>query len=924
MVRDYTLRDLPYNALINAQNLARDFKTATGYALQSGREYLGGIEQEAKRIGSEQAIRNAFLNAVKNPKVQRTVGGMAVGGLAGSAIPVLGTIGGMIGGGLIGAMGPETFANANLATYNLSTDKIARGEASLHDIQQGILENPVTATLDVLSLGGAKGVSKLSHATKSVRKPNLIESIIPSEGTKQVHRQITESLNKSKLMSNEIYKGLEDLRMEPLANRERLANYIMTNDATGMSGKEIKLGKNIVKSLRKAEDTITGNQWVLAKEAKDNVVAQYIMNKLGNKYDELLHADVVSFLNDGKLTDRMVSIVSRSPKFLEDIDKQITLADSLYNNGKIAYLTQAIANSIDPTGQVVARDITKNAKDYFDTRRVIGRSTSEDLGKVLDDSLRFQMDRVYRAKEAQNLVDDLSGQLGRFVKKGDKLKANEVVISPKAIKAGIANYFADAQSKPLSSLLRGSKTIGNEGGIAIDKLHLKAMSNAIHQSPNMPLSSTLGMVKRNLLAQPHWIGLNRVGNVTNNIMSGIGFEDYADAIRLYKKAPDQLKQQTSYNHFISDPTSFGSTIGQSVLPGANKLLHSMDNLALSKDFKSYKTSFTKALEGLNEIATEPFFKIESRAELLDRFANFIHHAKEEAKATGKTLDQVINKANKDTKLYNKINEKVNKQLGDYLGRNYNIDPSIYNALQYSVPFYRFLSQTARTTGHQLADNGLAFQALALQPAKAGKDLSRQVVEQFGLDPKEFTGGFPYTVDATGQYRTTSIEPLPYATVLKNFADIASLNTEGGQLVNPFFNLVADVTSGERFGRPIKSINTEIMRSLGLPEKMIEPTAGDRWKYAGSRIADLLFAPYRATHTYVPEIVNAVAGGGMKSGLDTNPFLGVPTSYTRRGPLELVGRYAGLLTEPQMKAYKQTLKPSQLIKRAQKYKQKTLR
>jgi hypothetical protein len=69
MVRDYTLRDLPYNALINAQNLARDFKTATGYTLQSGREYLGEIEQEARRIGGEQAIRNAFLNAVKNPKV---------------------------------------------------------------------------------------------------------------------------------------------------------------------------------------------------------------------------------------------------------------------------------------------------------------------------------------------------------------------------------------------------------------------------------------------------------------------------------------------------------------------------------------------------------------------------------------------------------------------------------------------------------------------------------------------------------------------------------------------------------------------------------------------------------------------------------------------------------------------------------------
>ena len=86
MARDYTLRDLPYNALINAQNLARDFKTATGYAIQSGREYLGGIEQEAKRIGSEQAIRNAFLNAVKNPKVRRTVGGMAVGGLVGSSI----------------------------------------------------------------------------------------------------------------------------------------------------------------------------------------------------------------------------------------------------------------------------------------------------------------------------------------------------------------------------------------------------------------------------------------------------------------------------------------------------------------------------------------------------------------------------------------------------------------------------------------------------------------------------------------------------------------------------------------------------------------------------------------------------------------------------------------------------------------------
>ena len=152
---------------------------------------------------------------------------------------------------------------------------------------------------------------------------------------------------------------------------------------------------------------------------------------------------------------------------------------------------------------------------------------------------------------------------------------------------------------------------------------------------------------------------------------------------------------------------------------------------------------SSAYASTNDITANPLFRLESGLELRDRYANFIMQAEKYGKSHKMSTRSVIKKANKDDNLFNELNTKVNKDLGDYVGRNYFIPNTVYDVVGDLVPFYRFLTQTGRTSIHQIQRHPLAFQAANIVPATVGNMISNDVVKDYNLDPESYEGGVPY-------------------------------------------------------------------------------------------------------------------------------------------------------------------------------------
>ena len=896
------------NIIKDLKSMGRDAYTFGGTIAREGINQYHNIQNEAKKVGTKQAVLNAFARATNNPTVQKAVKGAIVGGTAGSMIPMLGTIPGAISGGIAGAMGGKNFINASLSPYHLTTEDFGKLPAReiLSRVRQGAYERPVTAGLDFLSLGGGK---LLAPTVKGIGESL---GVMPTQIEKNLFRDITEGLNRQKLSSSKASKSVSELYTKPMVNRVNMTRFITTNNKSGLNADDIKLGNNIKKALRDAENTAIKNKWITRKESMDNTVAQYIMELHSKNNESLIHNDIIDYING-------VGNRNITPDIIKDINK----AKKLYKDGKISYLTQAIVNSVDPTGEVVARDIIGQPKDYFSTRRIIGRTLAEDIDRHLDKSLQYQLDRVYKAQEARNITDNLLQQYGREVKKGEAISNDEIIVSPKEIRKVIARSFTDSKAKTLSEYLKSNPKASE--GIAINKKYLTYIANALQEQRKDMFSNTMNIIKRTLLAQPHWIGLNRVGNFTNNLMEGVGVDDYIDAITKYKKlVPEALKNQTSFSHFLTDEGKYRG-IEDSFKAGTTRAINSFANFNRN-DPKRYKKFVTGLLEGTNEMFTEPLFKFEASLELLDRYANFIKQAKRYGVENGMSTERVLAKAKRDSNLYNELNNKVNKTLGDYVGRNYSLDPDAYRYLSSLVPFYRFLSQTGRTTAHQLKDRGLAFQSIVQIPDKIGHSKNEELQSLLGVSDDDFIGGAPYKLlskDKKGnpnKFRVLGTEPLPVGSIAEDLANILS-GKPGEGIVSPIYSTISELNAGTKNGIPIQTPRKERKLAIGLPYDVVQKlplTPEERWRYIASTLGGFVSSPYRLSTTYLPELDSAIRRESLGSRYATNPYTEIPSSYKRKGIVELLGKWLGLQNRTQYIPPQPKVSPKNMARNRQRY------
>jgi hypothetical protein len=895
-------KNLPANFSRNAKEFARDFKTITGVLAS---EIMTG-EKGVK-------VADKFKQAINSEPLRRTASGALVGGLVGSGLPVVGTLGGAVLGGLTGLVGgPKNMADAYLSTYDTSIDDIRSGKTKPMDIVQGAFNNPMYAAADILSVPGianATGKAIKSGATSVTKNaPMAIRSLFPDEKMRDLSRSIGELSVTSRARRAEMFNAYNTLNAMPMANRLEIVKDITTN--TGKLNKDEKKLSNAIKSsLRNAEKTAIERGFLDAKMSKENTIAQYIMQKLSPEHPELLHGDIVNYLDKKEVSGRMWNLL-KDEEFFNKIEDTIKEGSKLYDEGKISFLTQALAPSRDELGQIIASEINKDGHGYFGTKRIIGRTLPEEIANILDDSVNYQLQQIVKPTEAQDILEGLFTEknIGKLIEKDIKatdIPSDKVAISLDGFKKSIAQMIASGGEVDLVKAFRDSHIIG-KGSYLIDKVYADAINNSFKPRKFGGIRKASNAFKKAVLANPHWIVLNRIGNITNNSMAGVGIADYVDAVtKLRKNTPKALRQQTSFNSYVGTGVDGlpQTTIVSSVKQPINQLVRGWNKFKDSNKSLSDIGRFASDIySSTSNITANPMFRIESELELVDRYANFIHQAKELAKKTKVNYKDIIKKSDTDSKLFNRLNREVNKDLGDYLGRNYALPSSVYDVASELIPFYRFLTQTGRTTAHQLSSSPLRFQSTVMAPSRAGNSYSEDIINMFNLDRNKYDGGSPYKIAADGTIRTVNIEPLPAQTV---FGDI----TNAEKLINlmsPIYSMAGDIARYQKNGRMPTSPNlTNIKLTAPSEAEKYTPTTGERLAYGLNQMGQTFVNPYRLMTIYGPEMLAAISGTGLQSRYDTNPVLQNPLSYKRQTPGELIGKWLSLQTSSNYPKYKKT-------------------
>jgi len=894
--------NIPANFARNAGEFARDARSVGGAIVSP---FISA--SKAPKGKRAEAVREKFLNAVYSDPFKRTFKGAVIGGTAGSVIPGIGTLGGAILGGVTGLVGgPKSMADAVLSTYNTSVDDIRRGNVDLRDVAQGAFNNPLYSSMDILTLGGGRA---LGAASKAVAKgvpdtaPRFVQQLLPNVETRAFNRSLTEAKSSSRAKSQELFSGFRVLDAMPNADRLEIVKEItMNNGKLSKEGRE--LANKLKSDLRAAEKQAVEYGVLDSTLSRNNTVSQYVIGKLLDKLPDVLHNDVMEYLETGAQSERLAKAMS-SPETAKIIQDTIAEGFDKYDKGNIAFLTQAISSSKDPLGEVIASEINKTGKGgYFGTKRIIGRTKPEDLAKVLDRSINYQLEEIAKSREAIDVINDILEKpgIGKLLDTDLKeLPKGYKAVSKKALKDSIAKQIASGEEVDIARALKRAN-VASKGAYLVKDLYFDAIKNSFIPTRLGGLKRISSSFKKAVLANPHWIILNRIGNLTNNAIGGVRLSDYLDTIKYKYLIPDRLYQQTSFNSYIGKSFEEGAKLPRfsSVKQPYNRLLRGLDEFKGSEkslgDIGRLASTFYSST---SDLTANPLFRMESLLERTDRYANFIRQAKREAEVTGKSLKDILKKANIDDGLFNQLNTEVNKDLGDYLGRNYTLPPGYYDALGELVPFYRFLTQTGRTTLHQMANHPLAFQSIVGLPPRAGHHISEYMINQYGLDRDKYKGGVRYKDLPDGQgIRTIGIEPLPAQTVLEN---LSSLN-ELPSLVSPIFTMVGDVLRYKKNGEWTPTSPRYIQTKLTNPgdAEKYKPTPQEVASYGLNQLLSTTYNPYRMAGMYVPEAIASITNKGIQSKYDTNIFKENPLSYVRETPAEQIGKWFSLQSQSNYK------------------------
>lgn len=780
---------------------------------------------------------------------------------------------------------------------------------------QAIKEHPFSVGLDVASLGSlggvknvGKGIANSAKLTKFVEDKPLLKQIKKVVAPTDLERNLNKAMGETKVSARvgqaHIQKDLtefEKLSLRKTFDREQVAKNVVfgTREGSEVTVKASNIYKKIIDGMTKeAEDLGLLEKGITEK----NTIAQY----LTQTFKELNHADSMNVVEN---------ITSGKADVPIPYKEAYSVAKQRWDDNLMGYISQVLHST-----KGHGHDPNK-AANYFEQVRVSGKTPPKDLAPILEDTANYVLEQIRKNKlgEAGSkfVFDNLANKLTKEnieAYRAGTLNKDFVAINKKDLLKAVKKSFAGTDTRRLERTIADaddwSKIISEfdkTGKIGkniylVDKSHLKMVSNSVEVMRRNRLNS---MMKKALLSLPKWFVENRFSNWWNNMIAGVKVADYKDAIALYDRAPLQLDELTSYSGFT------GETVARSAIKEAmTKALAKAKKAAGTNDWVGF-------IDSVNELFAAPVTRSEAVLEKLDRFANYLHHLKKEAKARGVDWKDLFEKSKSDETLFWQIYRNVDRTLGDYLGRNLALPNKFYETMSWVYPFWKFPTQTARVATNQLLDHPLKTQLLLHQPARVGYGEWEKTREELDLPEDDYTGGvlllegdrmrgLPHKLISLGGNQYEAL-----ANLLNQAAGTEGASTMAG--FSPLFNLFRIGEIRDAYGNlvPLEgTINERGMRKDLATGLEYEPNLGDRLKFATKEVANTFLVPYRQAGYFGRPFYYTATGRDMYTpyGNILNPFQeGSPYTIPRAMGTDKLGSQWGVKTDYAFMPYNKATK-----------------
>ena len=766
--------------------------------------------------------------------------------------------------------------------YGLTENDIkTRGLANtLRTLPGYAWSHPGFTTLDVVlpAMGRFKG-HQLGNLLEKTNAPQAIRQFIPSSSISKVNEAINAGKGIVSATDRAMIRKLAEATNMKDVDMGQVARNLQAPTNGVWAGNEATL-----KATEKMRDIAReyGNSLVDlgvdAGKARTIAQAQYIMEKLNPQR------------NIPIAVDDIVKAISGEKKSVKGINKGTMgmLADEagrLYDQGIITPLSHRATFMTDNRLPGLVTDVDKSMGNLADRR--YGKATPEELAPTLFKAYEDTAREIYDANLGRVSIDNIAKSVGRKATPSQLLDGglldNEIVISPRAYVDSIRQDF---HTGDFTSTRRRINTLTNTGLHkdlwnsygddlwVVKKSDLRPLQNmANSRMANNSLKRLNSLWKTAQLITPKYVIENRLGNWSLNFLER-GFDifgDYADAMKFdpFGKTiwegkynairPERLKADTSYYGVLGEEFQ-GTKATQAFKQGYGTIYQGAKEL-----------SPKKVAKGLYDTFSAPVLALESQLEGLDRYANFIGQAKRMSQKTGESVESIIKRSSKDNQLYNELMGKVNRSLGDYIGRNWAIDPKVYENLSMAFPFFKYPTQAVRTLTHQAMQRPLNFATTVTLPERIGaKKWDEEVAKYPQLEGLE--GGIvDYNIPGKYGYlhlHQSDVHPLGAGAglIASGLSDWQNIN------ISPFFSLARIPNFLDRYGNTASSPRyynaggQTFIRDprTGLPTRQLAtPGFGDRVAYAGSWFGNTYVPPVIAWNRYIgPSITSALSQSGV--------------------------------------------------------------
>lgn len=672
----------------------------------------------------------------------------------------------------------KDFANLVLSPYNVSVEKALTQNPleTVTDIGAGIANHPVYAAMDTLPIWGDAAAKGISKASKLLPEGSTIRKTIKG-WTDPQGRTVNQILSNSKNIPADAIENLHTRGFNlQQASVDDLAQAFknLENPVKGKwSGTEAQL--NLTKELRdfvKDTDALRIKAGYNEGAIKDAAVNQYVTRK----YQELGKDVPVAEVERAIKSKKAVKELGLDQAELDNLVKE---GNKLYDEGFIYPLKH------NTTAQTVREGLVDEAtkKQRSATAKLYGTQDYLDLAQGFKDTgYGSVIKNLGNTESAMTAIDNIISTVGKKVKDTSNLKDNEVIVSPKLLNEKFGTSLINNENilGDIQSLTRGLNKAEikkyADNLYAVSKDDLEAFQNAFTPSSKGTLDTLSGIAKTGALATPRYIVGNMLTNTLLQPITGTNALDYTTILKNKDLIPEALKRSATYSGYLGERLPLRA--------GVKDVYRE-----LSKELKE-GTPLEK-LQALNMMANYPIFRSAQSIETLQRSAEYLNQAKQYAKEVGKTTEELLKEAkanNGNNSIFRELLNRTQRYLGDYTGTNYYAPRVLQQGASLITPFYRPVTQGARQFYNALKDYPIETQAFYRLPARAGAEYSKEMQEQYGVEPYKSYGGYPVLLPEGkmpsrviyNQYHAFS----PVSELFENPTNILSGNTFAGSMLLP--------------------------------------------------------------------------------------------------------------------------------------------